>query len=60
MFRARAVVTILLLIFAIYTFSPAERKKRWLDKLRELGKSLAISLVIYWLYMLAIYFLRQG
>ena len=60
MFRARAVVTILLLIFAIYTFSPAERKKRWLDKLRELGKSLAISLVIYWLYMLAIYFLRQA
>ncbi len=60
MFRTRAVVTILLLIFAIYTFSPAERKKRWLDKLRELGKSLAISLVIYWLYMLAIYFLRQA
>ena len=60
MFRARAVVTILLLIFAIYTISPAERKKRWLDKLRELGKSLAISLVIYWAYMLAIYFLRQG
>ncbi len=60
MFRARAVVTILLLIFAIYTFSPAERKKRWLDKLRELGKSIAISLVIYWVYMLAIYFLRQA
>ena len=60
MFRARAVVTILLLVFAIYTFSPAERKKRWLDKLRELGKSIAISLVIYWVYMLAIYFLRQA
>ena len=60
MCRARAVVTILLLIFAIYTFSPAERKKRWLDKLRELGKSIAISLVIYWVYMLAIYFLRQA
>ena len=60
MFRARAFVTILLLIFAIYTFSPAERKRRWLDKLRELGKSVVISLVIYWVYMLAIYFLRQG
>ena len=55
MFRARAIVTILLLIFAIYTFAPAERKRRWLDKLRELGKSLVISLVIYWIYMLAIY-----
>ncbi len=60
MFRARAFVTILLLIFAIYTFSPAERKRRWLDKLREFGKSVVISLVIYWVYMLAIYFLRQG
>ena len=59
MFRARAFVTILLLIFAIYTFSPPERKKRWRDKLRELGKSLVISLVIYWIYMLVIYFLRQ-
>ena len=60
MFRARAFVTILLLIFAIYAFFPPERKKRWIDKLRELSKSLVISLVIYWIYMLVIYFLRQG
>ena len=60
MFRARAFVTIALLIFAIYTFSPAERKKRWIDKLRELSKSLVLSLVIYWIYMLALYFLRPG
>ena len=59
MFRARAVVTIFLLIFAIYAFSPPERKKRWLDKLRELGRSLVISLVIYWIYMLVIYFFRR-
>ncbi len=59
MFRARAVVTIFLLIFAIYAFSPPERKRRWADKLRELGKSLVIALVIYWIYMLVIYFLRQ-
>ncbi len=59
MFRARAVVTLFFLIFAIYAFSPPERKKRWLDKLRELGRSLVISLVIYWIYMLVIYFLRR-
>jgi len=60
MLRIRAIVTILLLIFAIYTFTPAERKRRWLDKLRELGKSLAISLVVYWIYMFIVYFWRQA
>ena len=60
MLRVRAIVTILLLIFAIYAFTPAERKRRWLDKLRELGKSVAISLVIYWIYMFIMYFWRQG
>lgn len=60
MLRIRAIVSILLLIFLIYTFTPAERKRRWLDKLRELGKSLAISLVVYWIYMFIVYFWRQG
>ena len=59
MIRLRAIVTILLLIFAIYTFSPEERKRRWLDKLRELARALAISMVLYWVYLFALYFLRQ-
>ncbi len=58
MFRVRAIVTIVLLIGVIYTFAPAERKRKWLDKLREIGKALAISMVLYWAYMLALYYWR--
>ena len=59
MLRIRAIVTILLLIAVIYALAPAERKRRWLDKLRELAKALAVSMVLYWAYMLVIYFFRQ-
>jgi len=59
MLRVRAIVTIVLLIAAIYAFTPVERKRRWLDKARELGKALTISLVLYWFYMFIVYFLRQ-
>ncbi len=60
MLRVRAIVTIVLLISAIYAFTPAERKRRWRDKLRELAKSLTISIVIYWIYMFIVFFLRQS
>ncbi len=60
MLRVRAIVTIVLLIAAIYAFTPAERKRRWLDKLRELAKALAISMVLYWIYMFIVFFLRQS
>ena len=59
MLRVRAIVTIILLIAAIYAFTPAARKRRWLDKLRELARALAISLVVYWVYMFIVYFLRS-
>ncbi len=60
MLRVRAIVTIVLLISAIYAFTPAERKRRWLDKLRELAKALTISMVLYWVYMFIVFFLRQS
>ena len=60
MLRVRAIVTIVLLISAIYAFTPAERKRRWFDKLRELAKALTISIVIYWIYMFIVFFLRQN
>ncbi len=60
MLRVRAIVTIVLLISAIYAFAPAERKRRWLDKLRELAKALTISIVIYLVYMFIVFFLRQS
>lgn len=58
MLRIRAIAIIVLLIGAIYALAPAARKKRWLDKLRELGKALAISLVVYWMYMFVLYYVR--
>lgn len=57
MLRVRAIVTIILLIAAIYAFTPDERKRRWRDKLRELAKALAISMVLYWVYMFVVFFL---
>lgn len=60
MLRVRAIITIALLIMVIYAFTPAERKRRWLDKLRELAKALAISLVVYWIYMVVLFLLRQN
>ena len=60
MLRVRAIVTIVLLMSAIYALTPAERKRRWLDKLRELIKALTISMVLYWSYMFAVFFLRQN
>ena len=60
MLRIRAVITIVLLIAAVYAFAPPERKRKWRDKARELGKALAVSLVLYWVYMLIVFFLRQN
>ena len=60
MLRVRAIVTILLLIAVIYAFTPAERKRRWIDKARELARALAMSLVIYWVYMVILYLMRQS
>lgn len=58
MFRLRTVVLLVLVIGAVYGLAPPERKRRWLDKLREVVKALAISIVIYWIYMLVVYFVR--
>lgn len=53
MVKVRNLVVIALLIGVVYALAPPERKRRWLDRLREFGRALAVSLVIYWIYMLA-------
>jgi hypothetical protein len=53
MLRLRNVIVLVLIIAAVYALAPAEKKRRWHDRLRELGRALTLSLVIYWLYMLA-------
>jgi hypothetical protein len=60
MLRVRNVVILLLLIGAAYAVAPPERKKLWLDKLRELGRALAIALVLYWIYMIAAFLYHRA
>ncbi|HSF18990.1 MAG TPA: hypothetical protein VLK65_25920 [Vicinamibacteria bacterium] len=60
MFRARTLVILALVISVVYALTPPDRKKRWKDKLRELGRALAVSIVIYWVYMLLRYFFRRS
>jgi hypothetical protein len=55
MLRVRNVLVILGILTVVYALAPAEKKKRWRGKLRELGRALTLSLVIYWIYMLARY-----
>lgn len=53
MLKVRNLVIIVLIIGVIYALAPSERKRRWLDRLREFGRAIAISLLIYWIYMIA-------
>jgi hypothetical protein len=55
MLKVRNIAVLLVLIAVVYALAPAERKRRWLDRLRELGRALTLSLVIYWVYMLVRY-----
>ena len=60
MLRVRNVVVLLVLIGVIYALAPPERKRKWLDRLRELGRALTLSLVIYWVYMLVRYLYQRS
>jgi len=55
MLKVRNIAVLLAIIAVIYALAPAEKKRRWLDRFRELGRALTLSLVIYWLYMLVRY-----
>ncbi len=52
MLKVRNIAVLLALIVVVYAIAPAEKKRRWLDKFREFGRALTLSLVIYWVYML--------
>jgi hypothetical protein len=51
--KLRNLVIIAVIIGVVYALAPAERKKRWLGRFREFGRAIALSLVIYWIYMIA-------
>ncbi len=55
MLKVRNIVVLLAIMAVVYALAPAEKKRRWLDRLRELGRALTLSIVIYWVYMLVRY-----
>jgi len=55
MLKVRNIVVLLAIIAVVYALAPAEKKKRWLGRIREFGRALTLSLVIYWVYMLVRY-----
>ena len=52
MLRVRVVIILIGVTLVVYALMPAERKKRWIDKLNQLVRSVALAIVLYWLYML--------
>ena len=52
MLRVRVVIILIGVTLVVYALMPSERKKRWIDKLNQLVRSVALAIVLYWLYML--------
>ena len=52
MIRFRNLAIVAVIATAVYALVPAARKARFLDKLREFGRALVISLVLYWLLII--------
>lgn len=52
MIRFRNVAIVAVIAAVIYALVPAARKARFLDKVREFGRALVISLVLYWLLII--------
>ncbi len=50
--RLRAVLVLVVLTGVLYQLAPRERKQALRDRLRELGRALVISIVIYWIWLL--------
>jgi cytochrome c oxidase assembly protein Cox11 len=52
MIRFRNLAIVAVIATAIYALTPATRKARFFDKVREFGRALVLSLVLYWLLIL--------
>ena len=52
MIRFRNVAIVAVLATVIYALIPATRKARFFDKLREFGRALVLSLILYWVLIL--------
>ena len=52
MIRFRNLAIVATIATAIYAVVPGARKARFLDKLREFGRALVVSLILYWLLII--------
>lgn len=52
MIRFRNLAIVAVLATVIYALVPAARKARFFDKLREFGRALVLSLILYWVLIL--------
>ena len=52
MIRFRNLAIVAVIATAIYALVPGARKARFLDKLREFGRALVVSLILYWLLII--------
>ena len=52
MIRFRNLAIVATIATAIYALVPGARKARFLDKLREFGRALVVSLILYWLLII--------
>ena len=52
MLRLRNLAIVALVAWAIYALVPAGRKARLGGKIREFGRALVVSLILYWILML--------
>ena len=59
MFRIRVILILLLVGAAVYSLTPEERKRRWLDKLKEVAKAASLAILLYWIYMIGFFVWRS-
>ncbi len=52
MIRFRNVAIVAGIAAVLYALAPAARKARFFDKLREFGRALVLSLILYWVLIL--------
>ena len=51
MIRLRTIIFIATVTAIVYLLSPAERKRRVREKLREFGFALTVGLLVYWIFI---------
>lgn len=52
MIRPRNLAIVAVIATAVYALAPGARKARFAGKLREFGRAVVISLILYWLLIL--------